>query len=75
MTAGSGKMGTGTSCESLASHEHHGPASVNQGVAVISRTSEREGKGDCVKEGGGEEGERGRSVPCLFTTDSESDTP
>jgi hypothetical protein len=28
------------------------------GVACPSRTSERGGKGDCVKEGGGEEGER-----------------
>ena len=28
------------------------------GVVCPSRTSERGGKGDCVKEGGGEEGER-----------------
>jgi hypothetical protein len=28
------------------------------GLVCPSRTSERGGKGDCVKEGGGEEGER-----------------
>ena len=30
------------------------------GLVCLSRTSERGGKGDCVKEGGGEEGERER---------------
>jgi hypothetical protein len=30
------------------------------GLVGPSRTSEREGEGDCVKEGGGEEGERER---------------
>ncbi len=35
-----------------------------------SRTSERGGKGDCVKEGGGEEGERERerALGCYYAT-------
>ncbi len=44
------------------------------GLVCPSRTSEREGKGNCVKEGGGEEGEcvkgraggRGRGRPRFF---------
>ena len=35
------------------------------GLVCLSRTSERGGKGDCVKEGGGEEGERERERAAL----------
>ena len=32
------------------------------------RTSERGGEGDCVKEGGGGEGERKRELGCYYAT-------
>ena len=38
------------------------------GLVCPSRTSERGGKGDCVKEGGEEEGERERSRANILVT-------
>ncbi len=44
---------------------------IMSGLVSPSRTSERGGKGDCVKQGGGEEGERerDRSWGCDYATD------
>ena len=52
-------------------HHHHlreRPSRGLCGLVCPSRTSERGGKGDCVKEGGEEEGERERSRANILVT-------